>query len=256
MKKQISLQREGQIATISFHRPEALNALSREIVDELDRLVDQVAEDPEIRVLLFYSPMNFAAGADIKAMALCDEESAKGFLFTPTYNKIQSLPIPTIAVMEGFAFGGGLELALRCDFRIASKTAAMGLTELNLGIIPGAGGTVMLPRLIGEAKAKELIYLSRVINGEEAAHIGLVHFAADPEEVLPSAMKWAEKLTTRSRKSLAAAKASIEYAIGHPEYEAASNHEGVLWTELFRYHDATEGLQAFIEKRTPVYTDR
>ena len=157
MNQQIILERDGQAATIKVLRPEALNALSRSIVDEMDRLVEEIRADISIRVLLFYSEENFAAGADIKAMAPCGEEEARAFLFTPTYNKIQALPIPTIAVVDGYAFGGGLELALRCDFRIVAKTAKMGLTELNLGIIPGAGGTVLLPRLVGEAKAKELI---------------------------------------------------------------------------------------------------
>ena len=139
----------------------------------------------------------------------------------------------TIAVVDGYAFGGGLELALRCDFRIVAKTAKMGLTELNLGIIPGAGGTVLLPRLVGEAKAKELIYLSRVIDGVEAERIGLANLAVEREELLPTAQKWADKLCTRSSLSLAAAKAAIEYGVGHPEVQDACAHEGALWAELF-----------------------
>ena len=123
MNQQIILERDGQAATIKILRPEALNALSRSIVDEMDRLVEEIRADKSIRVLLFYSEENFAAGADIKAMAPCGEEEARVFLFTPTYNKIQTLPIPTIAVVDGYAFGGGLELALRCDFRIVAKTA-------------------------------------------------------------------------------------------------------------------------------------
>ena len=254
MNQQIILERDGQAATIKVLRPEALNALSRSIVDEMDRLVEEIRADKSIRVLLFYSEENFAAGADIKAMAPCGEEEARAFLFTPTYNKIQALPIPTIAVVDGYAFGGGLELALRCDFRIVAKTAKMGLTELNLGIIPGAGGTVLLPRLVGEAKAKELIYLSRVIDGVEAERIGLANLAVEREELLPTARKWADKLCTRSSLSLAAAKAAIEYGVGHPEVQDACAHEGALWAELFNHHDQKEGMAAFIEKRRPVFS--
>lgn len=254
MNKQITLERDGDAAVIQVHRPEALNALSRAIVDELDVLVEQVLADPAIRVLVFYSEENFAAGADIKDMAPCDEAGARAFLFTPTYNKIQALPIPTIAAVDGYAFGGGLELALRCDFRIVSKTAKLGLTELNLGIIPGAGGTVLLPRLVGEAKAKEMIYLSRVVDGQEAERIGLANLAVEKEDLLPTAKKWAAKCCTRSRRSLAAAKASIEYAIGHPQFDAACNHEGELWAELFNHPDQKEGMAAFLEKRRPAFT--
>lgn len=254
MSKQVFLERSGDIAIIRINRPEALNALSRDIVDEMDAMIEQVKANREIRVLLFYSERNFAAGADIKAMSVCDEECARAFLFTPTYDKIQSLPIPTIAVMEGYAFGGGLELALRCDFRIAAVNAKMGLTELNLGIIPGAGGTVLLPRLVGESKAKELIYLSKVVSGEEAERIGLVNLAVEKEALLTTAMQWAAKLCTRSSLALAAAKASMENAIGHPEFRSAGKTESELWAELFRHQDQKEGMAAFLEKRTPHFT--
>lgn len=256
MSQQITLERDENVAMIKVVRPEALNALSRSIVDELDVLVEQVRADPSIRVLMFYGEKNFAAGADIKDMSVCDEAGAKAFLFTPTYNKIQALPIPTIAVMEGYAFGGGLELALRCDFRIAAKTAKMGLTELNLGIIPGAGGTVLLPRLVGEAKAKELIYMSTAVTGEEAERIGLANIAVEPEDLMATAKKWAAKLCTRSRRSLAAAKLSIEHGIGYPVYDEASNFEGRVWAELFNYPDQKEGMKAFLEKRKPVFTNQ
>jgi len=254
MNNQMILQRDGQTAWIKIQRPEALNALSREIMDEMDILVEQVKADPEVRVLLFYGEENFAAGADIKVMANCDAIAAKEFLFTSTYNKIHTLAIPTIAVMNGYAFGGGLELSLHCDFRIVSKTAKLGLTEVNLGIMPGAGGTVMLPRLVGEGKAKELIYFGRTITGEEAQRIGLANLAVVPEELLATAKQWAENLCARSKQALAAAKHSMEHGIGFPEIESACNYEGVLWAELFNSPDPREGLTAFLEKRKPKYT--
>ena len=253
MNKQIVLERKGDIAFINVLRPEALNALSRNIIDEMDKLVDQVKNDPSIRVLLFYGEKHFAAGADIQDMVECDESGANAFSFTPTYDKIQALPIPTIAVMEGYAFGGGLELALRCDFRIATKTA-MALPELNLGIIPGAGGTVLLPRLIGEAKAKELILMGRVVSGEEAERLNLVHIAVENDVLMSTAEEWAAKLCTRSRRSLEAAKLSIENGISGLHYQDATAFEERTWCNLFNYPDQKEGMRAFLEKRKPEFT--
>lgn len=249
--KQIKYSVENDVATISVERPDALNALSREIVDEMDEILEQIRRNSEIRVLMFYSKKNFAAGADIKAMSVCDPEGARAFVFSDTYNKIEAMDIPSIAVIDGYAFGGGLELALACDLRIASKKATLGLTELNLGIIPGAGGTVRLPRLIGEAKAKEMIYMSRIVSGEEAEQIRLVNAAVEPEELLPTALKWAEKLKTRSAVALKAAKQTIENGIRDTDYVSAINYEAKVWANLFSSHDQKEGMSAFMEKRKP-----
>ena len=256
MSDKIKMTVENGIATISVNRPEALNALSKDLVDEMDAMLEQIKGDPAIRVLVFYSEKNFAAGADIKAMAVCDPEGARAFVFSDTYNKIEALGIPSIAVIEGYAFGGGLELALTCDLRIASKEATLGLTELNLGIIPGAGGTVRLPRLIGEAKAKEMIFMSRIVSGEEAERIGLVNAAVAPEELKAVATKWAEKLKTRSAVALRAAKESIENGIRDTDYVSAINREAEIWASLFSSYDQKEGLAAFIEKRKPKFENR
>ena len=145
---------------------------------------------------------------------------------------------------------------MTCDLRIASKEATLGLTELNLGIIPGAGGTVRLPRLIGEAKAKEMIFMSRIVSGEEAERIGLVNAAVAPEELKAVATKWAEKLKTRSAVALRAAKESIENGIRDTDYVSAINREAEIWASLFSSYDQKEGMAAFIEKRKPKFENR
>lgn len=256
MSEKILMRVENGIATISINRPEALNALSKDLIDEMDVMLEEISVNPEIRVLMFYSEKNFAAGADIKEMSICDPAGAKAFVFSDTYNKIEALGIPSIAVIDGYAFGGGLELALTCDLRIASKKATLGLTELNLGIIPGAGGTVRLPRLIGEAKAKEMIFMSRIVSGEEARQIGLVNAAVEPEELLATGLKWAEKLKTRSAVALRAAKESIENGIRDTDYISAIGREADIWASLFSSYDQKEGMKAFIEKRKPKFQNR
>ena len=189
-------------------------------------------------------------------MSVCDPAGARAFVFSDTYNKIEAMGIPSIAVIDGYAFGGGLELALACDLRIASKKATLGLTELNLGIIPGAGGTVRLPRLIGEAKAKEMIFMSRIVSGEDAERIGLVNVAVEPDELLATAIKWAEKLKTRSAVALRAAKESIENGIRDTDYVSAIDREADIWSGLFSSYDQKEGMAAFIEKRKPKFENR
>ena len=153
----IQVKKEDHIAILSVVRPEALNALSREIVDEMGEAIDAIEKDQDIYCLIFHSEKNFAAGADIKKMADCDEDGAKAFCFSPVYDRIAELPIPTIAAIEGYALGGGMELALCADIRIAGESAKMGFPEVTLGIFPGAGGTIRAPKLIGPAFAKELI---------------------------------------------------------------------------------------------------
>ncbi len=253
MSNQIIMEIKDQIATISINRPEALNALSKDLIDEMDVMIKSIKSNKDIRVLIFYSNDNFAAGADIKVMATCNPEQAKGFVFTETYNKIHDLDIPTIAAIDGYAFGGGLELALTCDFRIVSKEAKMGLTELNLGIMPGAGGTVRLARIIGESKAKEMIFLSKVVDGLEAEKIGLANIAVEKDELYATALSWAEKLKRKSSISLASAKESIENGIRDTDFHSSTNREAEIWSALFDTYDQKEGMSAFIEKRKPKF---
>lgn len=256
MSNQIIMEIKDKIATISINRPEALNALSKDIIDKLDTMIESIKSNRDIRVLILYSEDNFAAGADIKSMSKCNSEQAIQYVFNDTYNKIHSLEIPTIAAVDGYALGGGLELALSCDFRIVSKKAKLGLTELNLGIIPGSGGTIRLTRILGEAKAKEMIFLSKIVDGIEAERIGLANIVVEKEELYLTSLNLAEKLKCKSRVSIAAAKQSIENAICYTDFRVSTLKESEIFTGLFDTYDQKEGMSAYIEKRKPKFEDR
>lgn len=241
------------VGVIKINRPEARNALNREVVEELDELVQMIQDIKMIDVLIIGSGEHFAAGADIKNMVELNVDEAKEFSFSETFKKIANLEIPTIAAIEGFALGGGLELALACDLRIASKTAQLGFPEIKLGIMPGAGGTVRVPRIIGEANAKELIFLGEMIDADRAEHMGLVNKVVEPEILMQSALDWAAKLDKRSPISLRAAKATIHAGLDEAEIDRALKIEETNWAELFGTEDQKEGMRAFIEKRSPLY---
>ncbi|HZK02333.1 MAG TPA: enoyl-CoA hydratase-related protein [Anaerovoracaceae bacterium] len=252
MSHVILKETEG-IATLSIYRPEAYNALNREIVDEIDKVIEYVRKNDDIRALIIHSEKNFAAGADIKDMIHCDEEEAKKFAFSGTFNKIEDLKIPTLAAISGYALGGGLELALTCDLRIASKDAKLGFPETGLGIMPGAGGTARTPRLIGKAKAMELILLASIIDADEALKIGLVNRISDPEKLLEDAMKWAKKLSTGAPIALQTAKQVINEGLVQRNIKDAVANEARYWANLFTTEDQKEGMAAFLEKRKPQY---
>lgn len=251
--KQVSVEIHNGIAIFSVVRPEALNALNKEIVDELDDYIEKIKTDETIRVLIIHNEKNFAAGADIKAMAECSEEEAKAFTFSPTYDKIESLTIPTIAVMEGYALGGGLELALACDMRFAAEDAKMGLPEITLGIMPGAGGTIRTPQLVGPAKAKELIFSGDIIDAPTALSIGLLNRVYPASTLLDESMKFAYKLAARAPIAMKTAKKTIQDGLLSKDSRDGMEIETVNWTSLFNTEDQKEGMRAFIEKRKPNY---
>lgn len=250
---QVVLKQKEQIAILSIERPEALNALSREIVDEMDLLIERIRKEPQIRCLILHSEQNFAAGADIKDMARCEEEEAKAFVFSPTYNKIEELPIPVIAAIEGYALGGGMELAMTADIRLAQKSARMGFPEVTLGIMPGAGGTIRVPRVIGEAAAKELIFTGDIISAQKALSIGLVNRICEDGEAFSEAMKLAEKLCRRAPIALATAKETIRAGQEEPDWKRGVEIEARNWARLFNTQDQKEGMRAFLEKRKPQF---
>lgn len=252
----IKVEKRGAIAILSIDRPRAMNALSRAIVDEMDVCIEQIGNDPEIRALIIYSNKNFAAGADIRDMVSCNPEEARNFSFTPTYNKIEKLSVPTIAAIEGYALGGGLELALTCDFRIADEKAIMGFPEIKLGIMPGAGGTIRAPRLIGPAKAKELIFTGSNITAEVAEKIGLINSIAPEGGVLAAAEKLAGKLAKNAPVALRVAKQTIDEGLKEPDILNGTEMECERWCGLFRTQDQKEGMHAFTEKRAPVYVGK
>ena len=219
-------------------------------------MIDEIAANPDVRVLILHSEGNFAAGADIGGMAECDPEGARAFGFSPTYNKLEALTIPTIAVIEGYALGGGLELALACDLRIAADDAKMGFPEISLGIMPGAGGTVRAPKLIGPALAKEMILMGGTISAEKAERIGLVNAVLPQAEVMGLAMKWAEKLKRLSAVALRTAKQTVNETWQEPDIAKGVAIELDHWCEMFRTKDQKEGMRAFLEKRKPEFKGR
>ncbi len=250
MENLVLYEKIGVVGVLKINRPKAFNALSREVVDLIDEKLELIKADEEVRALIITSDGNFAAGADIVAMVELQPEEARKFLFSATFNKLENLGIPTIAAICGYALGGGLELALTCDFRIAADNAKVGLPEITLGIMPGAGGTVRLPRLIGEAKAKEMIMLGGQIKADEALNIGLVSKVVPKEELFDEAMKLANKLAERPKLALKAAKESINN--GKAQL-AAIDKEADIWSSLFATQDQKEGMRAFVDKRKPNY---
>ncbi len=248
----VLLEKKDNIAILKINRPEAYNALSREIVDLIDDILETLMQDESIRALIVTGDHHFAAGADIADMVERTPKEAEAFLFTETFGKLEKFEIPTIAAISGFALGGGLELALACDLRIASEDAQMGLPEINLGIMPGAGGTVRLPRLIGEARAKELIFMGSRISASEAYEYGIVNKVVAKEKLREEAFSLAEKLAEKAPIALRSAKKSIHYGDGKEKAEALQK-ESEIWTDLFSTYDQKEGMRAFLEKRKPQY---
>lgn len=252
MEKNIVFELVNNVGTIKINRPEAYNALNQKIVHELDEIIEQVRENDSIKVLIIGSDHNFAAGGDIKAMIDCTPEEAMKFGFSSTFNKIENLPIPTIAAIDGYALGGGLELALTCDMRIATKEAKLGLPETGLGIMPGAGGSIRLPRLVGSSKAKEMIFMGTVLRGEEAEKIGLVNKAVNKDELMETALKWADKLKKKGPLALKMAKETIVAGLTL-DLKSGIDLEAKNWADLFNTSDQKEGMNAFIQKRKPEF---
>ncbi len=252
----IKLVKEGHVAVLSVVRPEALNALSREIVDEMDQVLEELKEDKDIYCLIFHSEKNFAAGADIKKMADCDEEGAKAFCFSPVYDKIAEYPIPTIAAIEGYALGGGMELALCADIRIAGEGAKMGFPEVTLGIFPGAGGTIRAPKLIGPSYAMELIFSGEQITAARAKEMGLVNRVVADADVLEEAKKLASKIAKRGPVAVRMAKDVIIKGLQMGDVKEGTAYEAQQWAKLFNTYDQKEGMHAFMEKRKPTYENR
>jgi enoyl-CoA hydratase len=248
----IAVARDGAVAVVTIDREEALNALDVATLTELRDRLRAVADDDGVRavVLTGAGEKAFAAGADIKYMSGLDVEQAKswGALGHETTAVLERMPKPAIAAINGFALGGGCELALACDLRFASSRAKLGQPEINLAIVPGWGGTQRLARVCGIGVAKDLIYTGRTVGAEEALRLGLVNEVVDP--VLERAVEVAHSLAEKSTGALALAKRLIEMAPDALEDEARE------FGELFGGADAKEGLLAFVEKRPPRFTAR
>jgi enoyl-CoA hydratase len=250
----IRLDRDEAVAVLTVDRQGALNALDVATLTELrDRLQD-VAADDDVRVVILTGAGEkaFVAGADIKYMSGLDVVQAKawGALGHEAGRLLETMPKPTIAAVNGFALGGGCELALACDIRYAAGSAKLGQPEVNLGIIPGWGGTQRLARVCGLGVAKELIFTGRVIGADEALRIGLVNGVHDP--VLDRARETAALLASKSPIALRLMKELANRALGG-DHEANLDSEAETFGELFASYDAKEGMTAFVEKREPVF---
>jgi enoyl-CoA hydratase len=224
-----------------------------------DRLAE-LADDADARVVVLTGAGEkaFAAGADIKYMSGLEVDEAKkwGALGHEAGRLLETMPKPTIAAINGFALGGGCELALACDLRYAARTAKLGQPEINLGIIPGWGGTQRLARTTTLGYAKELILTGRVVGAEEAERHGVVNATYEPAELIDKTMEVANLLASKSPLALAAAKAATNRALGGGEHGANLDSEADEFGELFASHDAKEGMTAFVEKRDAVFEGR
>jgi enoyl-CoA hydratase len=223
-----------------------------------DRLQELSAnEAARVVVLTGAGEKAFAAGADIKYMSGLGVEQAGewGALGHETGRLLETMPKPTIAAVNGFALGGGCELALACDLRFAARTAKLGQPEINLGIIPGWGGTQRLPRVTTLGYAKELIFTGRVVDADEAERRGLVNAVFEADQLMPKTMEVARLLASRSPVALAAAKAECNRAL-QGEHAANLDAEARRFGELFASEDAREGMTAFVEKREPTFVGR
>jgi len=247
------------IATITFNRPKALNALNSSLLDELDHALQAIAANEEIRVLVLTGAGEkaFVAGADITELAKLDTLSAKVFINKglSIINKIAELPIPVIAAVNGFALGGGLEIAMACDFIYASSSARFGQPEINLGLIPGYGGTQRLPRIIGIGRAKELLLTGKMILAEEAHRLGIVNRILAPEALLSEVMAIAKEMATKGKVALRAIKQAVNGGL-NVDLASGLRIETDAFAICLASSDAKEGTSAFLEKRKPLFKGR
>ncbi|WP_456410461.1 enoyl-CoA hydratase/isomerase family protein [Oceanithermus sp.] len=245
---------EGGIAWVTFTRPGALNALAADVLREIAEVTEVIAEDPEVKVAVFTGEGKaFVAGADISEInALEDVFVGREFALAgqEVMNHIAALPVPTIAAINGYALGGGLELALACDLRVAAKGAKLGLPEVGLGLIPGFGGTQRLPRLVGVGRAFDLILTGRHVPAEEALQLGLVNRVAD--DAVAAARELAQQIMKNSPVALALAKEAVARGSDVPLPEALEI-EADLFGMACTTHDMREGTTAFLEKRAPEF---
>lgn len=249
-------ERDGQIVVLTLNRPEVMNSLNFPLLLALKEQVEEIHFDNETRVVIITGTGDraFCAGADLKERATMSETEVKKFIFTirNLFTFIENMNKPVIAAVNGIALGGGTELALACDIRIASTKASMGLTETRLAIIPGAGGTQRLPRLIGRGKAKELIFTGRRVDAKEALEIGLVNKICEPEDLIGEAKKMAEMICETGPIAIQQAKYAINHGIETDINTGLAIESNAYWITI-PTEDRLEGLRAFKEKRKPVY---
>ena len=243
------------ITVLKISAPKSLNALNSTILKELDDFVGNLDAQTRVLIITGDGEKSFVAGADISEMAHLNEPQGQEFgrLGAQVFRRIELLPIPVIAAVNGFALGGGCELAMACDIRIASSKAKFGQPEVGLGIIPGFSGTYRLPKLIGQGYAKEMIYTGKVIRADEALRIGLVNAVYEPEELMGKAMEMAAMMLKNAAIAIRLAKQSINEGYDL-DADAAIALENKLFGQCFATKDQKEGMDAFLNKRPAAFT--
>ena len=254
-QKKVVINKEGAIALIQINEPKTLNALSTEILNELNAAFDKVSSDTSIRaIILTGTERSFVAGADIKEMSTYDSRQGKAFgkRGATLFRKIELMPKPIIAAINGFALGGGCELALACDIRIASEKAKFGQPEVTLGIIPGFSGTQRLPRIVGAGVAKELIFTGRIIRADEALQIKLVNKVVPHETLMEEAINMANAITAQAPLAVQYAKEAINKGL-ETNLDTAISYETNLFAICFATDDQKNGMKAFLSKEKAAF---
>ena len=252
---------EEGILILTLNRPEAMNCFNFDLLAALSETVREANFDTSLRCIVITGrsaddpkKVSFSTGADLKERRTLTPDQVRRFIFTirDTFTAVEQVRVPVIAAINGFAFGGGLELALACDLRIAASNAVMGLTETSLAIIPGAGGSQRLPRIVGIARAKELIFTARRIDAATALGMGLVNRVVEPPELMPAALKLAREIAKNGPIGVAQAKFAINYGM-EASLGVALPLESKAYEVTIPTKDRLEALAAFAEKRKPVF---
>ena len=255
-EKVLLVEEKDGIAVLTLNRPKVMNSFNFALLHSLKDQVDALKFNTNVRVVIITGAGQkaFCAGADLKERTTFDELQVKEFIFTirNLFTSIEYLNKPVIAAINGVALGGGTELALACDIRVAAMNASMGLTETRLAIIPGAGGTQRLPRLIGRGKAKELIFTGRRVDAREALQIGLVNQICDPESLLEECQKMAGMICEAGPIAIEQAKYAINYGLETDLHTGLGIESNAYWVTI-PTEDRLEGLAAFQAKRKPVF---
>lgn len=249
------LKKEGNIGILSINRPNELNALNSKVLDELNMAIDDISLDNDIHVLIISGEGRaFVAGADIEEMKNKNASEARNFSNKglTVFRKIELMEKPVIAAVNGFALGGGCELAMCCDIRIASQKAKFGQPEVGLGITPGFGGTQRLSRLVGLGKAKELIFTADIIKADEAFIIGLVNKVVEADQLMDESMKLASKIASKGQLAVRYSKTAINRGF-ETDLETGMVIEKELFALCFATEDQKEAMSAFLEKRDAIY---
>lgn len=256
--KNLIVETADRICTVRINRPQAMNALNSEVLADLDAIFDEIAGDDRIAVVVLTGEGRaFVAGADISQMSAMNAAEGKSFGVkgSAVFRKIETLGKPVIAAINGFALGGGCELAMACDIRIASAKAKIGQPEVGLGITPGFSGTQRLPRLVGEGKAKELIYTAKAVTADEACRIGLVNKVVEPEELMNETLAMARTIAGNAPLAVRYSKEAINRGV-QTDIDTAIAIENDLFALCFATEDQKEGMKAFMEKRAPGWKNR